>query len=38
MGCALGQGFHFARPLDPRDFEALLERTTTAAHPVTLRR
>ena len=26
MGCAFGQGFHFARPLDPRDFEALLER------------
>jgi EAL domain-containing protein (putative c-di-GMP-specific phosphodiesterase class I) len=25
MGCALGQGFHFARPLDPLDFEALLE-------------
>jgi diguanylate cyclase (GGDEF)-like protein len=24
MGCALGQGFHFARPLDPRDFEVLL--------------
>jgi EAL domain-containing protein (putative c-di-GMP-specific phosphodiesterase class I) len=24
MGCALGQGFHFARPLDPCDFEALL--------------
>jgi EAL domain-containing protein (putative c-di-GMP-specific phosphodiesterase class I) len=25
MGCALGQGFHFARPLDPGDFEQLLE-------------
>jgi EAL domain-containing protein (putative c-di-GMP-specific phosphodiesterase class I) len=24
MGCALGQGFHFARPLDPPDIELLL--------------
>jgi diguanylate cyclase (GGDEF)-like protein len=29
MGCALGQGFHFARPLDPADFEARLERSDT---------
>jgi diguanylate cyclase (GGDEF)-like protein len=26
MGCALGQGYHFSRPLDPADLEAMLLR------------
>ena len=30
LGCALGQGFYFARPLDADAFEALLDSTETA--------
>ena len=37
MGCALGQGFHFARPLDPCDFEALLGRSAQPAPNSSLR-
>jgi EAL domain-containing protein (putative c-di-GMP-specific phosphodiesterase class I) len=37
MGCALGQGFHFARPLDADDFEALLS-TRRDADPAAGRR
>jgi diguanylate cyclase (GGDEF)-like protein len=30
LGCGLGQGFHFARPMPPRDLEALIADPTAA--------
>src|SRR4051794_1723470 len=29
LGCGMGQGFHFARPMPPRDLEALIADTTS---------
>jgi diguanylate cyclase len=27
LGCRTGQGYHFARPMDPEDVRALIDRT-----------